>query len=117
LQANLKIESYLVATCHQGAPNVAPHFFFRTGKAWVQPLIRISKAANLDRFSCLLDPSRQRRNRTFYHTDYTFLSVYHCLIAQPQNAEMFVADERVSLNKPEIKVVKHTKQWNILWTK
>ena len=100
LRAILKIESCLVATCHQDAPNVAPHFFFRTGWAGVQT--EFPSLSTL-RFSCFLDPSRQRWNRTFYHTDCTFLSVYHCLIAQPQNAETFVADERVPLNKPEIK--------------
>ena len=109
LRTNLKIESFLVATCHQDALNVAPHFFYRTGKAPVQTLIRIPKAVNLDRLSCFLDPSRQRWNSGFHHTACTFLSVYHYLTARPQNAKMFVADERVSLNKPEIK---RTKWWN-----
>jgi hypothetical protein len=60
LQTNLKIENFLVATCHQDAPEVAPHFCFRTGKVPVETLIRIPKAVNLDIFSCSLDPSRQR---------------------------------------------------------
>ena len=111
---SLKIASFLVANCKQSASSPRrterrATFLLSFRKGPGSNTDQNSQGCQLWQFSCFLDPWRQRWNEGFYHTNCTFLSNYHCLNVRPQNAKMFVVDERVSLNKPEIK---RKKWWN-----